>query len=210
MALCCIGGVCVPYTAVVPLIVLALKWVVEKLVSAGLLPAWLLAKLGGGSSSSSSSTCKTSSSSSCCAPSNTTSDPAAASTPPVKMHVITDEAEWSPLLASHRLVVVKLTASWCKPCKVIQPAFERLASNIIAANKKYKNAAEEVAFCTLDVDECDEVASALNVAMMPTFCIVQGGKDDGNTAKANKKPTVIDRYAGSNEAALQEFLSKHF
>ena len=36
--LICIGGVCVPYTAVVPIILLALKWVVVKLVRMGLLP----------------------------------------------------------------------------------------------------------------------------------------------------------------------------
>jgi hypothetical protein len=36
--LICIGGVCVPYTAVVPIILLALKWVVVKLSEMGLLP----------------------------------------------------------------------------------------------------------------------------------------------------------------------------
>lgn len=36
--LICIGGVCVPYTAVVPIILLALKWVVVKLAEMGLFP----------------------------------------------------------------------------------------------------------------------------------------------------------------------------
>lgn len=36
--LICIGGVCVPYTAVVPLVVLALKWVVVRLAQMGLFP----------------------------------------------------------------------------------------------------------------------------------------------------------------------------
>ena len=36
--LLCIGGVCVPYTAVVPLLVLALKWVAVQLAQMGLLP----------------------------------------------------------------------------------------------------------------------------------------------------------------------------
>ena len=36
--LICIGGVCVPYTAVIPLVVLALKWVAVKLAQMGLLP----------------------------------------------------------------------------------------------------------------------------------------------------------------------------
>lgn len=37
--LICIGGVCVPYTAVIPIILLALKWVATKLAHMGLLPA---------------------------------------------------------------------------------------------------------------------------------------------------------------------------
>lgn len=36
--LLCFGGVCVPYTAVVPLLVLALKWVATKMANMGLLP----------------------------------------------------------------------------------------------------------------------------------------------------------------------------
>jgi hypothetical protein len=36
--LLCIGGVCVPYTAVVPLLVLALKWIAVQLAQMGLLP----------------------------------------------------------------------------------------------------------------------------------------------------------------------------
>lgn len=36
--LICFGGVCVPYTAVVPLVLLALKWVAVKLAQLGLLP----------------------------------------------------------------------------------------------------------------------------------------------------------------------------
>lgn len=36
--LLCIGGVCVPYTAVLPIVILALKWVAVRLAQMGLLP----------------------------------------------------------------------------------------------------------------------------------------------------------------------------
>lgn len=36
--LICIGGVCVPYTAVIPICILALKWFAAKLAQWGLLP----------------------------------------------------------------------------------------------------------------------------------------------------------------------------
>jgi thiol-disulfide isomerase/thioredoxin len=38
MAVCCIGGVCIPYTALIPLLLYGLKWLLEKLVTSGLLP----------------------------------------------------------------------------------------------------------------------------------------------------------------------------
>jgi thioredoxin 1 len=47
MALCCIGGVCIPYTAIVPLLILGIQWILHKLFQAGLLPSsWMPAQLG--------------------------------------------------------------------------------------------------------------------------------------------------------------------
>ena len=87
-------------------------------------------------------------------------------------------SQWPP-------VVVKFTATWCRPCKAIQPTYALLASDYGTA-----------AFCSIDVDELDEVAASLQVAMMPTFCVFQGG-------------AVVERYAGSSEDQLRAFLAKH-
>lgn len=45
MAVCCIGGVCVPYTALIPLLLYGIKWIVEKLMEYGLLPKALHEKI---------------------------------------------------------------------------------------------------------------------------------------------------------------------
>jgi thioredoxin 1 len=45
MAVCCIGGVCIPYTALIPLLLYGIKWFVEKLMEYGLLPKWLHEKI---------------------------------------------------------------------------------------------------------------------------------------------------------------------
>lgn len=90
--------------------------------------------------------------------------------------------EWKQFLASNQTVVAKFTATWCRPCKAIQPTYELLASDY-----------ESTAFCTIDVDELDEVAASLQVAMMPTFCIFRAG--------------TVERYAGSSEAQLRAFLA---
>jgi hypothetical protein len=43
--LCCIGGVCVPYTAVVPLVLLVFRWCLAKLAMLGLLPSTVVEML---------------------------------------------------------------------------------------------------------------------------------------------------------------------
>lgn len=172
MALCCIGGVCIPWE-VVPLLLLCLKWVVDRLAAAGLLPAALSEKLGAYTGGT------TEKGADCCTD---------AATKPVEMSHIYDEDAWNKLLKESKLIVAKATAAWCKPCKEIQPAFGRLAG-------KY---AESATFCTLDVDECDEIASGYSVSMMPTFLVINA--EDG---------TVMDRYSGSHEPALASFLAKN-
>ena len=62
MSTLCIGGVCIPYAGLVPLLLLALKWVAEQLAKVGLLPDFIIKSLGLHSSSSAT----------CCASTKTT------------------------------------------------------------------------------------------------------------------------------------------
>ena len=187
MALCCIGGVCVPYTAVLPLVALALKWMLGQLVAAGLMPRAWLDKLGVSIPTTAST------STDCCA---------AATTVVVDddMPHVTDAAAWEALWKNHSnqtVVVAKMTAQWCKPCQHIQPTFAQYAATYHDKDKD-DNKKKHVTFCTVDVDGCDTVAAAYHVSMMPTFLILQG--DDR---------VVVDRYAGSHAGELTAFLAKH-
>lgn len=185
MALCCIGGVCVPYSAILPLLALGLKWVVEKLVAAGLLPTWMTKQLARFTSVRSPPVAD--GASACCAVSTAPAASSSACTG-AKAGVVTEMESpeaWQQFLAANKTVVVKFTATWCRPCKAIQPTYALLASDYGTA-----------AFCSIDVDELDEVAASLQVAMMPTFCVFQGG-------------AVVERYAGSSEDQLRAFLAKH-
>lgn len=101
MTLCCIGGVCVPYSAVLPLLALGLKWVVEKLVAAGLLPTWLTKKLARFTAVS---TPPPVADGSCCA------SAASSSARTAKAGVVTEmqsPEEWKQFLASNQTVVAK-------------------------------------------------------------------------------------------------------
>ena len=74
--------------------------------------------------------------------------------------------------------IVDFTASWCGPCKVIAPYYEALAQNN-----------PNIYFMKVDVDECDDIATAYQVTGMPTFV----GIVDGN---------VVTSFSGASKEKL--------
>lgn len=203
MALCCIGGVCIPYSAIIPLLIYGLQWLVQKLVTAGLLPDAVIEALSKVTWSGKQSevacgreTCAqpknslrrgkqtkvvdslaaTSRTSSCC--SNVGSNVCT---------TIASEEEWTSLIGNESnaatIIICKFTATWCKPCKEIQPLFESLAVE----------SQDSCTFIVVDVDELDEVSSSYKVSALPTFIAIQRG-------------TVLGKYSGSDENKLRAFV----
>ena len=211
MALCCIGGVCIPYTALVPLMVYALKWCLQQLAACGVLPdTWhqyfvqgLLGRNNNNSNSNSSNKKKTTDA--CCShPETTTTTTTTADNNEddddddddgddvVVVSTIRSEPQWNALLDAHHTVVCKFGAEWCKPCHAIQPFFEALAERQ-ATHQKCKPAM----FCTMDVDHLNDVASErYGIALLPTFVVFRNGNE-------------IGRYAGGNEIKVRDFLDQH-
>ena len=102
---------------------------------------------------------------------------------------IADRKDFQHILnANEGVIIIKMGAEWCKPCKEIQPFFHEIGA-------KYANTGDKkIAFTTVDVDELDEIASKYNVAMMPTFVAIRNGVD------------VFDTMSGSNEGRLETFV----
>jgi len=86
------------------------------------------------------------------------------------------------------LVVIDFTASWCGPCQMIGPVFEKLASD--------KYAADNVVFYKVDVDAADDVAQACNISAMPTFQFFKGGQK-------------IEEMKGADQARLVKLIDQH-
>jgi thioredoxin 1 len=182
--LCCIGGVCVPYTAVVPILLLALKWLAQKLSNYGLLPSAI------GNLLQIKPQPKGCVDAACCS-SGVTMMKSLPTVSPEDSVVVTlkTSQELDELLSKHTLVVCKFTAVWCQPCKKIQPFLEQLAVHYTSQKKE-----GEVAFVIIDVDDHEDIANQYNVAMMPTFLILE------------KEGSVKATYRGSSEPELQSFL----
>jgi thiol-disulfide isomerase/thioredoxin len=202
---CCIGGVCIPYTAIVPLLLLGVKWIAEKLASIGILPAPLADKLGLMTSQHNNNksrdccidgtehTTKTIASSSSSSLQSLLDNPGESKVRKVEsleaLRDILQEQQQQTLNGNKKsLIVVKFTATWCKPCQDIAPVFGALSA-------KYDN----VVFCEVDVDEVDEVASKYKVSLMPTIVWID--------AMADEKE--VGRMTGSNVAQLEMAMAKY-
>ena len=83
------------------------------------------------------------------------------------------------------LKVIKFEASWCAPCKVMKPVFDKVMAETNA-----------VEFETVDIDKEADKAIDMNVMSVPTVILVKSGK-------------VVDRFVGTCTAKdLLELINK--
>ncbi|KAL1892949.1 hypothetical protein Cpir12675_004317 [Ceratocystis pirilliformis] len=72
------------------------------------------------------------------------------------------------LFANNTYVAIDFYATWCPPCKMISPVFEKLAT---------ANGVPSVfALAKINVDELREAAAAYNITAMPTFLFFKEGQ----------------------------------
>ncbi|OAY66301.1 Thioredoxin H2-2 [Ananas comosus] len=85
------------------------------------------------------------------------------------------DEHWESHKNSNKLMVIDFSASWCGPCRFIEPAFKALAA-------KFTNAT----FVKIDVDELSEVSRKWKVEAMPTFVLIKGGQEVSRVVGAKK------------------------
>ncbi|XP_022891588.1 thioredoxin H2-like [Olea europaea var. sylvestris] len=83
------------------------------------------------------------------------------------------------------LMVIDFTASWCGPCRYMEPAMNEFAT-------KYT----DVEFIKIDIDELEDVAQEFEVHVLPTFLLIKKGKE-------------VDKLVGANKEELGKKIEKH-
>ncbi|CAH9067876.1 unnamed protein product [Cuscuta europaea] len=115
--------------------------------------------------------------------------PTAESSSPSRVIVFNLSHEWKQHFNAtkelNKLMVVDFTASWCGPCKFMEPFIISMAS-------KYT----DVKFIKIDVDKVKEVATEYKVTAMPTFVLIKQGKE-------------VDRLLGANKVELEKKILEH-
>jgi len=84
------------------------------------------------------------------------------------MEITTEELKQK--IENGEKLIVDFWGTWCGPCKVMKPAFEKVA-------EEYRKENSEVQLYTMDVDKNKEFASSLGIRAIPTVKSFSGGKE---------------------------------
>ncbi|KAJ1676099.1 thioredoxin trx1, partial [Spiromyces aspiralis] len=94
---------------------------------------------------------------------------------------IHSEGKFNEVLSTYKdtVLVFDFFATWCGPCKAIEPKINQLATRLAAEDARIK-------FFKINVDELAEVSTKVGVTAMPTFVIyINGQKHGGEIIGAN-------------------------
>jgi len=172
MPIICIGPVCIPISAVLPILLWVAKpvWVrlpppVREAIATrwSTFYTWCRAKLGLKPPPEPTAEIKA-------ADAASAASLQAGTGTVVGLH---SDAEWEAALALTRSqgvpMVVDFTAAWCGPCQEIAPFFASLA-------KDYGQKGAGALFVKVDVDELEDVSQTAGVVVMPTFQVYKKGE----------------------------------
>ena len=174
----CIGGFCIPYSALLPVLLILFRPLYE----------WVCKVMGidinkpskkGGKGDSDSIEAKDGSKP-CCA---SGSAPVAPESP---FYLGPDTPSWKALVAAsaEKPLIVRFTATWCGPCKKVEPLFNALAQ----ARRG------QATFVSVDVDDFPEIMDEQQLLGVPYFLSFKNG-------------ALVTKYRGSDEQEVEKIVS---
>ena len=110
----------------------------------------------------------------------------AKSVTPGQVYAAHSSSEVLDIIESTPNVVVDFSASWCGPCKRMEPILHALAAEL-----------PTITIITVDVEDFDDTSKIHNVKRMPTFVFFKSGKKVGfTTGEQSRKEfkSLLTRY----------------
>jgi len=101
---------------------------------------------------------------------------------------VTDDSQFRPGMKPEVATVIDFNATWCGPCKMLAPAFDKAAGEF----------AGKVKFYSVDIDKNPQTAQAFGVTAIPTLVFVS---IDGNAT------TYVGTDAFANDSTLEKAAS---
>lgn len=78
--------------------------------------------------------------------------------------ILNDEQELLELIKKGK-ALLDFNATWCGPCKMMEPHLEKLSENYL-----------DLKIISIDVDKFNELAAKYNISSIPTLIYYQDGK----------------------------------
>jgi thioredoxin 1 len=91
------------------------------------------------------------------------------------------------VIESEQLVVVDFSATWCGPCRMLEPVLAQL-------EEQY---AGSVNFVKVDIDVSGDLASKFGVVNVPTLVLFKGGEPVSRKVGLSPKP-VLESWIKEN------------
>lgn len=103
--------------------------------------------------------------------------------------------QFEELRDKRKVLIVKWSTSFCGPCKMIQPTFDKLAS---------KYTSDDIEFATIEADQdaFEKLTEEYSITAVPTFHVIKNGKlkDTSIGADKTKLTQFIEKHCGSHSA----------
>jgi len=96
---------------------------------------------------------------------------------------VSDESFDEKILKASKVAMVDFAASWCPPCKILEPIVKEVAAAV----------GDKAVIAHLDIDESRATAGAYGVLSVPTMIFFKGGKEQARLVGVNQKQTILAR-----------------
>ena len=93
---------------------------------------------------------------------------------------VTDETFTEKVLMSTKPVLVKFTADWCQPCKVMSETLRDLTPEL----------GDHVRFVEVDIEKDPDLANQFGVRGLPTLMLFKSGQVLANMNGLSPKPKI--------------------
>ncbi len=80
------------------------------------------------------------------------------------------------------VAVVDFSATWCGPCKMLEPVIEELSDEM----------SDQADFFSADVDENSEICKDFGIQSVPTVVVMKNGQEVGRSIGFLPKETLRD------------------
>ncbi|HYF67481.1 MAG TPA: thioredoxin [Ohtaekwangia sp.] len=98
-----------------------------------------------------------------------------------------EKKSFNDLVNGDKPVLVDFTATWCGPCKMMQPILQELASRI----------GDKASIIKIDVDKNQALAQSFQIQGVPTLMVFKQGKvhwRQSGVMNANQLEQVINQF----------------